>query len=93
MLGAGFCGIVHTTQQHPPHSKRCGLVPNPAESVTPIFVSVKQAADMLAISPWSMYQLLDDGAVKSQYKGRRRLVSVASLREYAESLPTEPLGA
>lgn len=65
-------------------------MPNPAESVTPIFVSVKQAADMLAISPWSMYQLLDDGSVKSQYKGRRRLVQVASLREYAESLPTEP---
>jgi hypothetical protein len=68
-------------------------VPNPAESITPIFVSVKQAADMLALSPWSMYQLLDAGSVKSQYKGRRRLVNVASLREYAESLPTEPTGA
>jgi hypothetical protein len=68
-------------------------VPNPAESVTPIFVSVKQAADMLAISPWSMYQLLDEGSVKSQYKGRRRLVQVASLKEYADNLPTEPLGA
>lgn len=62
-------------------------------TVTPIFVSVKQAAEALAVSPWTMYQLLDEGAVESRYKGRRRLVLYTSLQEYADNLPTEPLGA
>ena len=55
-------------------------------------MSVKDAAKALAISPWSCYQLLDAGQIDSRYQGRRRLVSVASLREYAERLPTEPTG-
>lgn len=61
--------------------------------LTPIFVSVKQAAHMLAISPWSCYQLLDSGAIESRYQGRRRLVLVASLRRYAAGLPTAPEAA
>lgn len=59
------------------------------EGLEPIFVSVKQAAQMLAISPWSCYQLLDANAIDSRYHGRRRLVSVASIREYAEGLSRE----
>lgn len=57
----------------------------------PIFVSVKQAADMLNVTPWSVYQLLGekDCPLDSRYFGKRRLVSVASLREYAANLPTE----
>lgn len=55
--------------------------------ITPIFVSVKEAAQMLSITPWSVYKLLDEQQIKSQYHGRRRLVSVESLHEYAESLP------
>lgn len=62
----------------------------PEATITPIFVSVKQAAQMLAISPWSCYQLLDAQAIESRYHGRRRLVSVESLRAYAASLPTYP---
>lgn len=65
------------------------------EGLTPIFVSVKQAAQMLGISTWSCYQLLDanekrPAQIESRYHGRRRLVSVESLRKYADSLPTEP---
>ena len=59
------------------------------DGIEPIFITVKQAADALALSPWSVYQLCDDGKIATQYKGRRRLVSVASLREYAANLPTE----
>ncbi len=59
-------------------------------AVSPITVSVKDAAQMLGISPWSMYKLLDDGAVESRYHGRRRLVPVKSLAAYAETLPTTP---
>lgn len=61
----------------------------PATTIEPIFVSVKEAARALNISPWSCYQLLDDKLIVSRYQGRRRLVDVASLREYAASLPTE----
>jgi excisionase family DNA binding protein len=58
-------------------------------SVEPIFVSVKDAARILSVSPFTVYQLLDDRKVVSQYEGRRRLVRLASLREYADNLPTE----
>lgn len=58
-------------------------------TIEPIFVSVKDAAKILGgISPWSVYQLLDDNKIASQYHGRRRLVLVESLREYARTLPT-----
>lgn len=56
----------------------------------PIYISVREAATMLSISPWSCYQLLDNQAIDSRYHGRRRLVSVTSLRAYADSLPTTP---
>jgi excisionase family DNA binding protein len=56
----------------------------------PIFVSVKQAAQMLGISPWTCYQLLDSDKIDSRYHGRRRLVSVESLRQYAKGLPKYP---
>lgn len=60
-------------------------------SLEPIFVSVKQAAAMLNVKPWSVYQLLGEGncPIDSRYFGSRRLVSLVSLREYAANLPTE----
>jgi len=56
--------------------------------ITPIFVTVKEAAQILALDTWSIYKLLNEQKVKSQYHGRKRLVSVESLHEYAASLPT-----
>ena len=53
----------------------------------PIFVSVKEAARMLGLSTWSMYQKLNDQHIESRYDGRKRLVVVESLREYAAALP------
>lgn len=55
-------------------------------SLTPIFCSVKQAAEALNLSPWEVYQLLDEGAIKSKKRGRRRLVIVTSLYDFADSL-------
>lgn len=59
--------------------------------IEPLFVSVKEAAAALGLSTFVMYELLNDEArpIDSRYVGSRRLVSVASLREYAEGLPTE----
>lgn len=68
-------------------------LPASGDDLAPIFVSVKQAAQMLAISPWSCYQLLDSQAIESRYQGRRRLVSVESLRKYAADLPRYPEAA
>jgi len=55
--------------------------------ITPIFVSVKEAAQMLGITQWSVYKLCDEQAIRSQYHGKRRLVRLDSLREYADGLP------
>lgn len=60
---------------------------HPSPTMEPIFVSVKQAAQILGLSMWVVRQLLKDGAIDSRYQGRRRLVSVESLREYAAALP------
>ena len=53
----------------------------------PIYVSVKEAARILGLSPWSIYQKLNDQQIESRYDGRKRLVVVESLRKYAASLP------
>lgn len=63
------------------------------QGIEPIFVSVKEAARVLGISPWVCYQLLNEQKIESRYQGRRRLVSVVSLREYAKALPSFPEGA
>lgn len=54
----------------------------------PIYVSVKEAARMLGLSTWAVYQKLDQQVIESRYDGRKRLVVLASLREYAAALPT-----
>lgn len=59
------------------------------DNLDPIFVSVKEAARAVNVSPWTMYQLLDAQEVEGRYQGRRRLVVVESLREYARNLPNE----
>lgn len=62
------------------------MAENPG-SPEPIFVSVKVAASMLGIHTWTVYQLLNDQAIESRYIGKRRMVRLTSLREYAEGLP------
>lgn len=56
----------------------------------PIFVSVKEAADVLGLTTWSVYKLLDEQKIASQYHGKRRLVRVDSMKAYADNLPTAP---
>lgn len=58
--------------------------------MAPIFVSVKQASQILGISPWSCYKLLDEQQIESRYMGRRRLVVVESMQAYAKRLPNLP---
>jgi excisionase family DNA binding protein len=56
----------------------------------PIYVSVKEAARILGVSTWLMYQRLDGQHIDSVYEGRKRLVDFQSLKAYAASLPSTP---
>jgi len=58
--------------------------------IDPITISVKDAAAALGVAPMTIYRLCDQGVIQSGYQGRKRLVYVASLREYADNLPTAP---
>jgi len=67
-------------RQNPPHT---------TGELEPIFISVKETARILSLTPWSVYQLCDQGELEAQYHGKRRLVRLASVRSYADRLPTE----
>lgn len=54
--------------------------------------SVKHCADLLSVTPWQVYRLLDEQRMKSVYIGRRRLVVAESLRQFVRDLPTYPPG-
>ncbi len=53
----------------------------------PILVSITNAAKMLSICESSFYKLMDRGEVRTVKHGRRTLVPVQALREWAASLP------
>lgn len=57
-------------------------------NLDPIYVSVMEAARILGVSTWLMYKRLDEQAIESRYEGRKRLVLLTSLREYAAAMPT-----
>lgn len=57
-------------------------------ALDPQYVTVAEAASFLALSKHTVYALLDSQTIESRYAGRKRLVIVSSLREYAEGLPT-----
>lgn len=56
---------------------------------TKLLITVKEAADRVSITPWSMYRLLDEQRIASVYQGRRRYVVVESLNQYVSELPTQ----
>lgn len=59
------------------------------DGIDPIFVSVKEAARLLGISTWSAYQLCYEEKLECRFRGRRRMVVVQSLYDYADNLPTQ----
>ena len=52
----------------------------------PILLSIKDAAQVLGVSPWSIRRLLDSKAIADAWIGQRRLVVLRSLEEYAASV-------
>lgn len=55
-------------------------------SLDPIFITVKEAARILALSPWQVYQMCGSGVLDSVKQGKLRSVKYASVLEYADSL-------
>lgn len=55
--------------------------------IEPINISVPEAARFLGCCRAKLYQLFAAGQVRAVKQGRRTLVPVESLRQYAQSLP------
>jgi hypothetical protein len=50
----------------------------------PVLVSIRDAADMLGLTTWTIYFLCECGELASGLVGRRRMVSVESVGAYAD---------
>ncbi len=55
-------------------------------SPLPILTSVPGAARMVSLSRSRIYELINEGRIKSVKDGKRRLILVASLHEFVASL-------
>lgn len=60
-------------------------------SLSPVLVSVKEAGQMLGITPWDAYLLTESRELRWGRIGnsRRRLVDVDSIREYAKRVTVD----
>lgn len=59
-----------------------------------LLVTAKEAARMLSVSKWQVYELVSSGQLERRYIGTGRhyyRIPVASLRAYVDSLPIDPV--
>jgi excisionase family DNA binding protein len=56
------------------------------DDIEPRFVGVPQLVKAIGVSRSTVYEMLDDGRLKSVHVGRRRLVSVEELDRFADAL-------
>jgi excisionase family DNA binding protein len=56
-------------------------------SLSPILVTIPQAAAMIGRGKTFIYGAISDGRIKAVKSGKRTLIVVESLRAYAASLP------
>lgn len=52
----------------------------------PLFISAKEAARLLALSRSRVYELMDEGVIDSFRLGRRRVIPVNAVHEFADRL-------
>ena len=59
--------------------------------IEPRFVTVADAALYLAVNPYTVYRLIrdPDNGIVVRHHGRKKLIELASLKAYADSLSTE----
>lgn len=74
-----------------PRSSSTAATPteSPPSLTDVIFVSIKDAQNMLGLSRPQIYRLLDQGLIEARYLGRRRLIVADSVRAFAAGLPDE----
>lgn len=70
----------------------CLLLPMADKDISPkpALLTVKEAAVSLSLSIWTVYKLLDSGALRGVYQGRCRYVPADAIGEYVESLSATP---
>jgi excisionase family DNA binding protein len=56
-----------------------------------LLISISEACQRASIGRSFLYERLADGSIRSVKAGKRRLIDVASLNQWAASLPTSPL--
>jgi excisionase family DNA binding protein len=56
-----------------------------------LLVKVEEAAKMMSVSRSATYVLLSERRIRSVKLGKSRLVDVASIRAFIETLPTDGL--
>lgn len=55
-------------------------------TTTPLFVSIKEAARLLNLSRSRIYELMDQGLIESTRIGRRRVIPLDALHDFATKL-------
>jgi hypothetical protein len=74
--------LIHSEQiTHLIHPVICAVLP------APMYEPIAECARQLAISAWSVKDLLRQGKLRAKKHGRRTIVEVASRIEYVETLP------
>lgn len=63
----------------------------PSEPPEPIAVTVAEAARLLGLSAWSVYELIKAGRLPSFKVGRAVRVPVAALHQLANGTPAEEI--
>ncbi|MBY0620614.1 MAG: helix-turn-helix domain-containing protein [Sphingomonas ursincola] len=53
------------------------------QAMDPLLISVQEAARMLAVGRTSIYELINSGELETKKLGRRRLVTIDSIRRVA----------
>lgn len=56
------------------------------EATPPILVDAKEAARLLGLNVFTIYNLLDRGELECRYQGRKRSVLYSSITAYVERL-------
>lgn len=57
------------------------------DNLTPITVSISEAAKMSGLGRTSLYAAIATGKLKTRKAGRRTLVETSALRQFIEALP------
>jgi excisionase family DNA binding protein len=61
--------------------------PKGEQVIEPALLSLSASAEFLSLSPNTLYRLIAAGKVKAVKHGAKTLLTLASLRDYASSLP------